>query len=313
MKNLNLTGTTSETFSIGTGTNLVELRTIQGKLYFRNVNEPFKELLSNDAEVILSPFEWSPNRVYNEGDLIYYNKILFKVIKAHTSSSTFIQGNNNYRKISHADGNLTRIDTNGYESNLVTLDLLSSDFIYCYGLISAVFNIKLPDPTSIVIGSSYLFQNSSEKNIYVYTNNNIFVTIINPNETKKIILIDYDEIDTWSSFSYGVDLINFAKIDSSIITFATGVNYPFNGPSGIFSGNKSGKYILFDVTDSDLNADIFWTSGGINYKIITLSSNLVSGDISSKFCYFYSDNTLYFKNNTDIERNITFQNVYKEI
>lgn len=311
MKNLNLTGTTSETFSIGTGTNRVELRTIEGKLYFRNVNEPFKELLSNDAEIVLSPLEWTPNRNYGEGDLIYYQKSLFKVIIAHQSSSSFISGNNNYRKISHINGNLTRIDTNAYQSNSTILTLLSSDFIYIYGSLSGIFSIKLPDPTSINIGSSYLFQNSSEKIIYIYTNNNVFITLLNPNETKKIILIDYNVVDTWSSFSYGADLINFAKIDSDTITFATGVNYPFNGPSGIFNNDKSGKYILFDIADSDLNGDIFWTSGGINYKVVTLSSNLVSGNISSKFCYYQDGNILYFKNNTDIQRTIVFQNVYK--
>jgi hypothetical protein len=312
MKKLNLTGTTSETFSIGSGTNLVELRTIQGRLYFRNVNEPFKELLSNDAEIILSPLQWSSGTNYSQGDLVYYNNILFKVITSHLSPSSFLSANNRYRKVSHINGTLTRIDTEAYQTNTTTLTMLSSDFIYIFGSVQGQFNIKLPDPTSISIGSSYLLQNSSEKIISIYTNNDIFVTIINPNETKKIILIDYNEVDTWSSYSYGADLINFARIDSNSVTFATGVNYPFINASGIFIEDRSGKYTFFDKDDSDLNGDIFWTSGGVNYKVVTLSSNVVSGDTSSKFCYFKIEDVLYFRNNTSVEREIIFQNVYKQ-
>ena len=312
MKKINLTGTTSENFSIGTGNNLVEFRVIQGRLYFRNVNEPFKELLSNDAEIVLSPLNWSINKNYSEGDLFYYQKSLFKVIKAHYSATSFSTNNNNYRKVSHINADLTRIDTNAYQNNEHIMNLLSSDFVYIYGINQGPFKIKLPEPTSISIGSTYLFQNNSEKIINIYSSNNVFITFINPNEAKQLILIDYNSVDTWSAFSFGLNSINFASIDSSKIDFATGVNYLFNTPSGIFNEDRSGKYNFYDLNDADLNGDIFWVSGGSNYKIISYSTKIASGDVPSKFCYFDNNNILYFKNNTGISRQIVFQNVYKQ-
>lgn len=308
MKSINISGTTSEVFRIGEGTNAVDLRVIQGKLYFRNFGDTFKELLSNDADITLSPIQWSKNTNYTIGDLIYYNQSLFQVIGNHNSGNgEFINKNNFYRRISNIN-NITKINVNGYVNNITQLNILSSNFIHFFGDGLGDFNLKMPDPTSIGLGSQYIIQNNSSKKINVYNNENIFITYLNPNENKVLVLLEYNASDFWTSLSISTDL-SFI-LSSQKVTFNNNQSYKFIGSSGVFSDDRSGKYSFFDPRDSDLNGDIFWVTGGSNCKIITFSDNVVSGDSPQRFCFFNINNDLYLKNNTGVTREIFFHGLY---
>ena len=182
MKGLNLIGTTSESFKMGVGENSVELRVIQGKLYFKNFGEPFKELLANDAEIVLSPLQWSPSINYGVGNLIYYSGGLFVVIKAHISGNNFLANNDSYRKIYDVN-NFTKINITTQGS--ASLDLLSSQYIYLFGTAPGNFTLKLPDPTSIKIGSQYTIQNNSSKTIKINISEDN-TSSSNPDDSKKI-------------------------------------------------------------------------------------------------------------------------------
>ena len=98
MKYLDLTGTTSNSFKIGVGTNSTELRVIDGILHYRNYGDNYKPLLNEDANYVLSPLIWSAGTKYEVGNLVYYGGVLFQVILNHTSTSIFAQ-NNAYRKV----------------------------------------------------------------------------------------------------------------------------------------------------------------------------------------------------------------------
>jgi hypothetical protein len=307
MKSINISGTTSEVFRIGEGNNAVDLRVIQGKLYFRNFGDTFKELLSNDADITLSPINWAPNNNYSVGDLIYYQQSLFQVIANHISSSQFIYSNNYYRRISNIN-NITKIEVNSYLNNITSLTILSSNFIYLYGSGTGSFTLKMPDPTSIGLGSQYLIQNNSSKEINIYTNNNILITTINPNENKIVVFLDYNSSDFWTSMSISTDLS--LNLDTRKIIFNNNQSYKFIGASGIFLNDRAGKYSFFDSRDSDLNGDIFWATGGNDCKVITFSDKIVSGDSPNNFCFFNINNDLYLKNNTGITKEIVFQSLY---
>ena len=306
MKTINISGTTSEYFKIGEGNNTVELRVIQGKLYFRNFGDSFKELLSNDADITLSPINWARNTNYSVGDLIYYNQSLFQVIYQHISGENFVASNDNYRRISNIN-NLTKIDVSF--GSLSELNILSSNFIYLYGPGVGQFNLKLPDPTSISIGSTYTLNNNSNKIVNVYSVNNMLVTIINPNQTKIVILLDYDNNNSsWTTTTINND--QFLNIKN--VFFQNNTSYKFMGSSGVFTDLLSGKYSFFDKNDADLNGDIFWASGAsgaISCKIITFSEKIVSGDSPSYFCFFNTNDDLYIKNNTGVTREIVFHNI----
>ena len=329
MKSLNLTGTTAENFKIGTGNNSSELRVIQGKLYFKNFGDSFKQLLSNDAELILSPLEWSEKKNYSEGDLVYYNKILFKVISPHKSSSDFLTNTDNYRKIAHIDGNLTKINTNNYISNYYLLDVLSSDFIYIHGDNIGDFTLKLPDSNSISFGSKYVIQNNSNKIIKVINSSNELVVNININDSKELILIDNNVNDFWTSFSLLLSTVDFPISDEFKITFNNNDAKKFSGPSGIFIEDKPGKYSFFSLNDVKLCGDIYWDSNSevsvtgeqTRLNLVSFGSNLasgtgagvVSGTANSKF-YYYLDNNqdLYFVNKTFKTQEVVFQFLYKK-
>jgi len=309
MKGLNLIGTTSETFKIGVGENSSELRVIEGKLYFKNFSEPFKELLANDAEIVLSPLQWSPNVNYGIGNLIYYSGGLFVVIKAHISGNNFLASNDSYRKIYDVN-NFTKI--NVQLQNSFSLDILSSQYVYIYGSSPGEFTLKLPDPTSIKIGSQYTIQNNSSKTIKVFTNNNSLVSNIDPYNTKVFSLIDFNNsFDSWSYFLITSDPIDFG-LDVKTISFNVGQSYKFIESSGVFSDDNSGKYSFFDISDADLNGDIFWVTGGESCRIISFSSIIASGDSPNYFCFFNINNDLYIKNNTSVSRDIVFHRLYKQ-
>ena len=314
MKSLNISGTTSEVFRIGEGTNAVDLRVVQGKLYFRNFGDTFKELLSNDADITLSPINWASNTNYSEGDLIYYNTSLFQVIESHLSGNEFIYTNNYYRRISNIN-NITKLNVNSLLNDIYHLNILSSNFINIYGNRIGDFYLVMPDPTSIGLGSQYLIQNSSSKIISVYNDNNVFITKINPNENKILVLLDYtSQNDFWTSLTISSDIVSFG-FDIKKILFNNNESYKFIGSSGIFTENKPGKYSFFDSGDAELNGDIFWssgTSGTDSCKIITFSDKIVSGNISPYFCFFNINDDLYIKNNTGINREIIFHNVYRQ-
>lgn len=305
MKTINLSGTTSEYFKIGEGNNTVELRVIQGKLYFRNFGDSFKELLSNDADITLSPINWAPTTHYNSGDLIYYNQNLFQVINDHTSLNLFIDTNDNYRKIANVN-NLTKVNVD--ITSIYELNILSSNFIYLYGTGVGQFSLKLPDPTSISIGAEYTLSNNSSKIINVYSTNNMLITSIDPNKNKIAVLLDYNySANSWISFTINNDI----GLKVRNVSFQNNSSYKFIGSSGVFVTDVAGKYSFFDRNDSDLNGDIYWTTGGNSCKIITFSDKIVSGDSPSYFCFFNNNNDLYIKNNTGVTREIIFHNLYE--
>lgn len=311
MKSINISGTTSEVFRIGEGTNAVDLRVIQGKLYFRNFGDTFKELLSNDADITLSPINWAPFNYYSVGDLIYYQQSLFQVVGNHTTTNDFMFNVNNYRRISNVN-NLTKIDVSIYASNTQELTILSSNFIHLFGGGTGDFILRMPNPSSIGVGSQYTIQNNSSKIINIYSNNNFLVTKINPNENKIVVFLDYSSnLDFWTTLAISSDIITLG-FDIKKFLFQNNTSYKFIGSSGVFANDVAGKYSFFDSKDSDLNGDIFWTTGGNSCKIITFSDKVVSGDSPSYFCFFNINSDLYIKNNTGVNREIVFHNVYRQ-
>lgn len=308
MKSINISGTTSEVFRIGEGTNAVDLRVIQGKLYFKNFGDTFKELLSNDAEITLSPIQWSKNTNYTIGDLIYFNQSLFQVIGNHNSGNgDFVDKNNFYRRISNIN-NITKINVNSYPNNITQLNILSSNFIYFSGEGVGEFYLKMPEPTSIGLGSQYTLQNNSLKKISVYNNQNNFITFLNPEESKILVLLEYNNSDFWTSLAISSDLSTV--LDYEKVTFNINQAYKFVGSSGVFNDDRSGKYSFFDPRDAELNGDIFWVTGGNSCKIITFSDKVVSGDSPQYFCFFNINNDLYLKNNTGVTREIFFHSLH---
>ena len=137
----------------------------------------------------------------------------------------------------------------------------------------------------------------------------MLITIINPNQTKIVTLLDYNyNNNSWTTTAINND--QFLNIRN--VSFQNNTSYKFIGSSGVFTDSLSGKYSFFDKNDADLNGDIFWasgTSGSFSCKIITFSDKIVSGDSPSYFCFFNTNNDLYIKNNTGVTREIIFHNI----
>ena len=99
MKTLNISGTLSESFSIGHGNGIIELRVIEGELYFRNQGQAYKKVLGSNASIVLSPVQWNPEVQYSIGNLFYKDSGLWMVMQDFTSNNNFLSQGYAYRRI----------------------------------------------------------------------------------------------------------------------------------------------------------------------------------------------------------------------
>ena len=306
MKYLDLTGTTSNSFTIGVGTNSTELRIIDGVLHYRNYGSNYKPLLNDDANSILSPLVWSSGTKYEVGNLVYYGGALFQVILDHTSTSIFAQ-NNAYRKVSDI-GNFTSLNVDLQSS--YSLNLVSSQVVYIFGNTNGSFNLSLPDVTSIRLGSVYEIRNDSPRAITLKTNSEINITTLNSYSTVRLTLISASNgYEGWVTNYYNSGEIDFG-IQKVTLNFEPNIELKLVGPSGVFSSDNSGVYKFFDKGNATISGEIYYTSGASNIQVITFSDQVVSGDIPGKFCFFNTNDVLYLKNSTNITKVITFHKMF---
>ena len=306
MKYLDLTGTTSNSFTIGVGTNSTELRIIDGILHYRNYGSNYKPLLNDDANSILSPLIWSSGVKYEIGNLIYYGGALFQVILEHTSTSIFAQ-NNAYRKVSDI-GNFTSLNVDLQSS--YSLNLVSSQLIYIFGNTNGSFNLSLPDITSIRFGSVYEIRNDSPRTIILKTNSGINITTLNSYSTVRLTLTSASNgYEGWVTNYYNSGEIDFG-IQKVTLNFEPNIELKLIGPSGVFIYVKSGVYKFFVNENAKKNREINYNSGASNVQVITFSDQVISGDIPGKFCFFNTNDVLYLKNSTNITKVITFHKMF---
>ena len=306
MKYLDLTGTTSNSFKIGVGINSTELRVIDGILHYRNYGDNYKPLLNEDANYVLSPLIWSAGINYEVGNLVYYAGALFQVILNHTSTSIFAQ-NNAYRKVSDI-GNFTTINIDTQIS--YTLDLTSSQLVYIFGNSNGSFNLKMPDITSIRLGSVYEIRNDSPRIINLKTNLNNNITILNPYSTVRLTLTSaVNGYEGWVTNYYNSGEIDFG-LQKVTLNFEPDIEIPLIGVSGVFSSGNSGVYKFFDKSNATISGEIHYTSGGTYTQVITFSDEVISGNIPGKFCFFDTNDILYLKNSTNITKVVTFHKMF---
>lgn len=303
MKYLDLSGTTSVSFKIGVGENSTELRVINGVLHYRNYGEVYVPLNIGVASYVLSPLVWAPSTAYEKGNLVYYGGVLFQVVTSHTSSGAFLSQNNVYRKVADVQ-NFSKYNTDVVPS--VTLSQLDSDYVHLVGSTTGTFNLKLPDPTSVSLGQTYEVRNDSSRYVYVYSYSNDSVVTLTPGRTARLTLSNAStSLGGWVFVYYDYSEVSFG-VERATASFVTGVAVPLHGASGVFNVGHSGEYSFFESSNATLSGTLYYTSGATEVHLVTFSSDVVSGDVPGKFCFFSDNNNVYFKNSTNVTKVVTF-------
>lgn len=303
MKYLDLSGTTSVSFKIGVGENSTELRVINGVLHYRNHGEAYVPLNVGVASYVLSPLVWAPNTQYQKGNLVYYGGVLFQVLNSHTSSGSFLSQNDVYRKVADVQ-NFSKYNTDTVPS--VVLSQLDSDYVHVVGNTTGNFSLKLPDPTSISLGSTYEVRNDSSRNVQVYSYGNDSVLTLAPGRTVRLSLSNASVYaGGWVFVYYDYSEVSFG-VERATASFVTGVAVPLHGASGVFNVGHSGEYSFFEVGNATLSGNLYYTSGATDVHLVTFSPEVVSGDVPGKFCFFSTNDNVYFKNTTTVTKVVTF-------
>jgi len=290
----NLSGTNKDFFSIGIGKNKIELRSIDGVLYFRNYGSGWRKFASVEQLSGTIIKEWPQDEYLEEGEIIRYGNTLWYVNASHTSGSTFEENVENCSKL-EAFNKLTKIDT-VLTSSPTDLDVTASEIIYFHNQSgSGDFEIKLPTCDRIKIGTTYLLINDSTKAIKVLKSDGVsLVALIQPAEAKRIVyfedLIENSiNIGEWTILNFGGSSAggggSVISIPKGSVNFDEGEAAFFNATSGewekaIADGtDKEGIGIISKVNANNYDISL---SGEINLP----SANLTPGEI-----YFVSDTT----------------------
>ena len=206
MNLLNAEGTNKENFSIGIGDKKVDLRTIDGKLFFREFGGGYQRVGTQSASTAIIPKTWSPQTEYVKDELLYFGGAIWRVKNSHTSQSVFNQTANQLAKISDIT-NFTNINTTS-TSSPTTLPLNASEFIRFEGG-GTSFQLNLVPANLFDIGKRFFLINSSLATIEIRNNSGNPLFSMLPNSAYIVTLLgNATEDGNWSSFTIITDALD---------------------------------------------------------------------------------------------------------
>lgn len=162
---INATGTNQKSFSLGVGTDKVELTTIDGVLYFRNSAEAWQQVASTGAITSVTVNSWAPLTQYFTGQLVRYQGVLFIVKSNHSSSASIETDSAFLRKIEDFDAAIT-IDVDSASSPR-QLEFFDPTTIVCEGTTTGSFEVRLPVLANVSPGQEFRIYNKSNSTITV--------------------------------------------------------------------------------------------------------------------------------------------------
>lgn len=261
MKYLDIDGTNKDSFSIGLGSNKVELLTIDGKLYFRNFKDISRLVGSGSGGSGSTggtiPRAWTISDTYDAGELITYtepssgNQSLWRVNNTITNSlnSSFNNILNYIDKISDYSGLLRkRVD------NIVNLEKSNNSFVLLYdesGITSDGI-INLPDPNfpvsnSITPGFQIMIQNdSSNWKSQVKKSNGVDVILVE--KGVALVTLVNASTNTWSAIQIGSGS-STALASGDKLTTLSGTSIAGQTIGSIVENTNSGWVLAQDTED----------------------------------------------------------------
>ena len=201
MKLLDILGTTSETFSLGSGEKKIELRSIDGALYFRNFGTGWQRASSESLREALKLRTWFSGILLGENELFLYNNSIWYSSLTFTSTS-FSDDANNFVKLNDTL-NFFKIDVSTITSINLNPEVSNSIFIEGENTSIAYSSVTLPDATSLHLGRQILFINDSNIPVRIYKKNSTeFFIVKNKSSLSLVLTINSSVQGEWSELSF---------------------------------------------------------------------------------------------------------------
>lgn len=158
---LNTKGTNSDVFSLGLGTNKSELKTIQGKLYFRNYQGAWERVATPAQAQSAFIIDWITGTSILTNQVVQYNGSLYIAEIDFTAGATFEDDILNFSKLvtfDHISSYTTTIDSSPVITNNTDAD------IFILEGTSGVdpFVIRLPPVAQVNLGKTRIVINNSD-------------------------------------------------------------------------------------------------------------------------------------------------------
>jgi hypothetical protein len=200
MKLLDILGTTAETFSLGSGEKKIELRSIDGVLYFRNFGTGWQKASSESIKESLKLRTWYSGILLSENEIFSHNNSIWCSILTFTST-LFNSDANNFIKVSDIL-NFLKIDVSKITLINLNPDTADSILIENENTNISFIRINLPDEDFLNAGRQILFINNSNINVRIYRKNQEsgFFTV---NSLSSLALVLTFGEYVWTSLSFG--------------------------------------------------------------------------------------------------------------
>jgi hypothetical protein len=262
MELFNIDGTIKSSFSIGTGTGQIEFRSFNGKFYYRNYGEPWKEVAGAGGKVR----PWQASSRFEIGELVSYNGILYVVLEDHDSSLLFDNDGNKMARVAVFDELAIFDVTNDLEFRITPS---TANKIFARNTSEVSKNLYLPDAEKIQVGTQFEIQNDSNISVPILYNDGstykevksggiVFVTCISNTTTNGV----------WTFYDFSVE--TGLKVTPTKFT-----NYSANSNELVLCNTASASFTV-TLPPSPANGDmvgILDVNGTFRDRPVTIARN----------------------------------------
>ncbi|MCB1712100.1 MAG: hypothetical protein KDH96_06395, partial [Candidatus Riesia sp.] len=279
---LNTKGTNSESFSLGLGENKVEIRSIDGVLYFRNYQGAWERVATPVQAASAFILPWATGLAILENQAITYNGSIYIAETDFTAGSTFEDDILNFSKLTTYD-HLSSYDTTVDSSPVSVNNTDANIFIFEGTGGTDPFEIRLPPIAQANFGATRIVINNSDSQISVKTSAGADLT--------PPLLLDIGESANLFITSSG-DWLPFGSGGGSADTDLEVIQANSFSVGDVIAKDSGGNYVLATTSDNKLGLVSF--ADGSRFKVRLIGELDLTGHPSLPL----TDGTLYYLSDT---------------
>lgn len=296
MELFNIDGTIKTSFAIGTGTNQIEFRSFNGKFFYRNYGEPWKEVAGAGGKVR----PWQSGSRFEQGELVSYNGILYVVLEDHNSSLLFDSDGNKMGRVAVFD-ELAIFDVSTESEFRISSS--TTNKIFARNTSGTVKNIYLPDAQKIQVGTQFEIQNDSNITIPIlYNDNSTFREVKSGGIVFVTCIANATSNGTWAFYDFSVEtglkvtnikFTNYAANSNELVLCnTTSASFTVTLPISPANGDMVG---ILDVNGTFRDRPLTVARNGKKIQDVTENWLIDIAGTYIELVYVQAKNSWYFK------------------